>query len=101
MKTSIRTSPRSRRLHLPLVIGVTAALVAACGTEQEGTSASGGGEADCANADEARAQYEQAWSETADNLGLDSLDPTEEQVCEVDTTDWAAEPKSGDTYRIA
>jgi ribose transport system substrate-binding protein len=101
MKTSIRTSTRSRRLHLPLAIGVTAALLAACGTEQEGTSASGGGSEKCANADEAQAQYEKAWTEAADQLSLDKLEPTKETVCEVDTSDWAAKPKSGDKYRIA
>ena len=101
MKTYTRTSARSRRLRLPLAIGVTAALVAACGTEQEGATASGGGGEDCANADEAQAQYEQAWTEAADQLGLETLEPTEETVCEVDTSDWAAEPKSGDSYRIA
>jgi ribose transport system substrate-binding protein len=102
MKTSIRTSTRSRRLHLPLAIGVTAALLAACGTQQEGTSASGGGGGEkCANADEAQAQYEKAWTETADQLSLDKLEPTKETVCEVDTAKWAAKPKSGDTYRIA
>jgi ribose transport system substrate-binding protein len=102
MKTYTRTSARSRRLRLPLAIGVTAALLAACGTEQEGGTASGGGGGeDCANADEAQAQYEQAWTEAADQLGLETLEPTEETVCEVDTSEWAAEPKSGNSYRIA
>lgn len=102
MKTYTCTSARSRRLRLPLAIGVTAALLAACGTEQEGGTASGGGGGeDCANADEAQAQYEQAWTEAADQLGLETLEPTEETVCEVDTSEWAAEPKSGDSYRIA
>jgi ribose transport system substrate-binding protein len=102
MKTYTRTSARSRRLRLPLAVGVTAALLAACGTEQEGGTASGGGGGeDCANADEAQAQYEQAWTEAADQLGLETLEPTEETVCEVDTSEWAAEPKSGDSYRIA
>ena len=100
MTSYIRTSTRG--LRLPLAIGVTAALLAACGTEQEGSSAAGGGESeDCANAEEAQAQYEQAWTEAAEQLGLDNLEPTEEQVCEVDTSEWAAEPKNGDTYRIA
>lgn len=102
MKSYIRTSTRSRRLQLPLAIGVTAALLAACGTEQEGGSAAGdGGNTDCANAEEAQAQYEEAWTQASEQLGLDDLEPTEEQVCEVDTSEWAAEPKSGDTYRIA
>jgi ribose transport system substrate-binding protein len=101
MKTYTRTSARSRRLRLPLAAGVTAALLAACGTEQEGGTASGAGGEDCANADDAQAQYEQAWTEAADQLGLETLEPTEETVCEVDTSEWAAEPKSGDSYRIA
>ena len=93
MNTIIGT--RSRRFHLSLAVGVTAALLAACGTQQEGTSASGSAESDCANADQAQAQYKQAWSETADQLGLDKLEPTDEKVCEVDTSKWAAKPKSG------
>lgn len=102
MKTTIRISTRPRRHQLPLAIGVTVALLAACGTEQEGGSAAAGGDdADCANAEEAQAQYEQAWTEAADQLRLENLEPTEEVVCEVDTSEWAAEPKSGDTYRIA
>jgi ribose transport system substrate-binding protein len=104
MKTNIRTSTRSRRLHLPLAVGVTAALLAACGTEQEGggsAAGGGGGGEECANAEEAQAQYEQAWTEAAEQLGLENLEPTEDQVCEVDTSEWAAEPKSGDSYRIA
>ncbi|MCW2741000.1 MAG: hypothetical protein JWR45_1422 [Blastococcus sp.] len=102
MKTNIRTSTRTRRLHLPLAIGVTATLLGACGTAQEGTSATGGGDSPkCANADEAQAQYEKAWTETAGQLGLDKLEPTKETVCQVDTSKWAAEPKSGDKYRIA
>jgi ribose transport system substrate-binding protein len=102
MKTTIRTSTRSRRLHLPLAIGVTAALLAACGTEQEGPSASGGGGGEkCANADAAQAQYEKAWTEAADQLSLDKLEAPKETVCEVDTADWKAKPKTGDKYRIA
>jgi ribose transport system substrate-binding protein len=101
MNTHISTARRRGRARLPLAIGLSVALVAACGTEQEGSSASGGGGEECANADEAQATYESAWSEAADQLGLSGLEPTEEQVCEVDTGEWAADPKSGDTYRIA
>ena len=106
MRTHISTSRRSRQLRLPLAIGLTAVLVTACGTEQEGAAAGGGGGGgasgeECANAEEAQASYEQAWTETAQQLGLENLEPTEEQVCEVDTAQWAAEPKNGETYRIA
>jgi ribose transport system substrate-binding protein len=104
MRTHIGVSGRARRLRLPLAVGLAAALVAACGTEQEGASAGGeggGGGGDCANAEEAQASYEEAWTETAEQLGLEDLQPTAEEVCEVDTAEWAAEPKQGDTYRIA
>lgn len=105
MTSYIRASTLARRLRVPLAMGVTAVLLAACGTEQEGGSAAGGGGGgggeDCANAEDARAEYEQAWTEAAEQLGLENLEPTEETVCEVDTSEWAAEPKSGDTYRIA
>jgi ribose transport system substrate-binding protein len=102
MTRHLRSSARSRRLRTPLAIGVAAALLAACGTEQEGGSAAGGGGGEeCAGAEEAQAQYQEAWTEAAQQLGLENLEPTEEEVCEVDTAEWAAEPKSGDTYRIA
>jgi ribose transport system substrate-binding protein len=95
------TGASRRRLRAPLALGVAAVLLSACGTEQEGSSAAGGAAEDCANADEAQAEYETAWTEAAEQLGLDKLEPTDERVCEVDTSEWAAEPKSGDSYRIA
>ena len=106
MRTHVSTSRRSRQLRLPLAIGLAAVLVTACGTEQEGAAAGGGGAGggsgdECANAEEAQASYEQAWTETAQQLGLENLEPTEEQVCEVDTSQWAGEPKNGETYRVA
>ncbi|MGY1786786.1 substrate-binding domain-containing protein [Geodermatophilus sp. SYSU D00698] len=103
MRTHVSTSRRGGRLRLPLALGMAAALVAACGTEQEGTSASegaGGGE-ECANSEEAQATYREAWTTAAEQLGLEELEPVEEEICEVDTSEWAAEPKNGDTYRIA
>ncbi|MGY1733223.1 ABC transporter substrate-binding protein [Geodermatophilus sp. SYSU D01045] len=101
MRTHVSTSRRGGRLRLPLALGMAAALVAACGTEQEGTSASGGGGEECANSEEAQTTYREAWTTASEQLGLEELEPVEEEICEVDTSEWAAEPKSGDTYRIA
>jgi ribose transport system substrate-binding protein len=103
MRTHVSTSRRPGRLRLPLALGLAAALVAACGTEQEGASAGGGGGGgeECANSEEAQESYREAWTQAAEQLGLEELEPTEEEICEVDTAEWAAEPKSGDSYRIA
>jgi ribose transport system substrate-binding protein len=101
MNTNIGSANRRRGARLPLAIGLSVALVAACGTEQEGSSSAGEAREECANAEEAQRTYEAAWSQAAEQLGLEALEPTEEKVCEVDTSDWAAEPKSGNSYRIA
>lgn len=74
-------------------------LVAACSTEKEDPSTTTT-EADCANAADAQAQYEKSWETAARQLDLEKLEPTSEKVCEVDTSQWAAEPQQGDTYRI-
>jgi ribose transport system substrate-binding protein len=80
--------------------GVLLAL-AGCSTEQEGAGSTSAAGADCANADQAQAEYTSAWSATSDELGLEALEPVEEEVCEVDTSEWAKEPSNGDTYTIA
>ena len=49
----------------------------------------------------AQAEYKQAWETASKQLGIDSLEPIDEEVCEVDTSEYAADPKQGDKYRIA
>lgn len=98
------TSPTRRRLTAPLAIGAAIALiVAACSTEQEGGSGGGGdaGDDGCINAEGAQDQYRAVWESTAEAFGLDDFEPVDEEVCEVDASEWAAEPKQGDTYRVA
>lgn len=100
-------TPRAaaRRRLAPLAVGLTLTLLAACSAEQEGGSGSAtagaSGTDDCQNAASAQAQYEQAWTQASEQLGLETLEPVEEEVCDVDTSEWAAEPKNGDTYQIA
>lgn len=92
------------RLVSALVLTATAALVlAACSGEREGgaTSTESPVAEDCVNAEAAQAEYLASWEATADALGLETLTPVEEEICEVDTERWAAAPKQGDTYRIA
>jgi len=94
--------PHARKGLIALAVGATAAVIlAACSTEQEGGGNATGGATDCINAEEAQSTYEEAWQSTADAFGLDQLEPVAEEVCEVDASEWQAEPKQGDTYRIA
>ena len=104
MNMPMRATTQRRGLA-PLALGVTAVLLASCSAEQEGTAAPGAAEgtadAGCQNVEAAQAEYEEAWAQAAEQLDLESLEPVEEEVCEVDTSEWAAEPKNGDTYEIA
>lgn len=85
-----------------LALGLSAALVVAgCSAEREDGGDTTGAAADCINAEAAQAQYEEAWASVATAFELDDLEPVAEEVCEVDASAFAAEPKSGDTYRIA
>jgi ribose transport system substrate-binding protein len=94
---------RARRMMAAALGVATLVAVAGCSAEQEG-SGSGSGSAsaeDCINAEEAQATYEESWNSVSTAFGLTELEPVEEEVCEVDPETWAAEPKQGDTYRIA
>lgn len=98
----LATGPRvrARRRAVPLAVGVSLALViTGCSSEQE-TGGSGSANEDCQNADAAQTEYEQAWTAAQEQLSLETLDIVDEEVCEVDTSAWAAEPKDGETYRI-
>jgi len=82
-----------------LTLGVIATLtLAACSGEREGGTAAA--DAECINADAAQAEYEASWASAAEAFGVE-LEPVAEEICEVDGSEWAAEPKQGDTYRIA
>lgn len=85
-----------------VAIGAAAvlALVAACGTEREPGAAGGSGAEQCRGATEAQARYQQAWQTARTQLGLKTLDPVPEQVCEVETTKYAKPPGAGG-YKIA
>jgi ribose transport system substrate-binding protein len=74
-------------------------VLAGCSSEKEDASAGTGG-GDCLNAEQAQAEYEKAWQAASEQLGVE-LEPVEEEVCEVDTADWKADPRQGSTYRIA
>jgi ribose transport system substrate-binding protein len=96
------TRPRSNtpRAGWRLAAAASASLLvlAGCSSEREEPTATSSG--DCLNAEAAQAEYEKAWSTASEQIGVE-LEPVEEEVCEVDTSDWKAEPKQGDTYRIA
>lgn len=79
--------------------GALLLLVAGCSTEKE-DGGGGASDAECLNADDAQAEYEKAWQTASEQVGVE-LEPVAAEVCEVDTSEWAAEPSQGDTYRIA
>ncbi|MGB4137107.1 MAG: substrate-binding domain-containing protein [Microbacterium sp.] len=104
MNTLQGSSSRIRSRLVPvLALAASAALIlSACSGEREGTSPSTDApDAACANAEAAQKAYQASWATTAKDLGLDNLTPVDEEVCEVDTSKWAAKPKQGDSYRIA
>lgn len=97
----ILTTARPRAVGI-VALGAAAALVlASCSTEQETADAGGNAGLDCVSSESSQAAYEEAWSSAADAFGLDELTPSEIDICEIDTTPLAAEPKEGDSYRIA
>ncbi|GAA5173520.1 hypothetical protein GCM10023321_75320 [Pseudonocardia eucalypti] len=85
-----------------VAVGVVAALtlLAACGTEREPGASGGSGGEQCQGATAAQDRYRQAWQTARTQLGLRTLDPVPEQVCEVETTKYA-KPPGVDGYKIA
>ncbi|NHA68244.1 substrate-binding domain-containing protein [Phycicoccus flavus] len=99
--TNIAFSRRGHSRTIATCLGVAALVaVAGCSTEQEGSAPQASAE-DCLNADEAQAAYQSSWSSVAEAFELEDFQPTDEQVCQVDTATWKAEPKQGDSYRVA
>ncbi|MGC0272235.1 substrate-binding domain-containing protein [Pseudactinotalea sp. Z1739] len=103
---SVTRLSNSRKSFAALALGSALALVlASCSTEQEGGGGGGdngaGAQEDCINSEGAQEEYRAVWDSTAQAFGLEDFEPVDEEVCEVDASEWAAEPKQGDTYRIA
>ncbi len=101
MFTRVTSSKRARMLSVLALSSAAALVLAGCSAEQEGADTGSAAGEDCANAEAAQATYAASWENTAEALSLDTLTPVEEEVCEVDTSEWAAEPSQGDTYRVA
>lgn len=100
MFTKITAGRRGQLLPALALSSVGLLLLAGCSTEREGAGSDDAASADCENAEAAQAEYAASWENTATALGLETLVPVEEEVCEVDTSVWAADPSQGDTYRI-
>lgn len=82
-------------------IAVIATLaLAGCSGEREGGGGSSTPDADCINADAAQATYQESWTSAAKAFDI-KLEPVDEKICEVDGSTFKADPKQGDTYRIA
>jgi ribose transport system substrate-binding protein len=88
------------RVALAAGVAAAVAVLAGCGSQQEPVGGAGA-PGQCRNAAEAQAKYQAAWDTARTQLGLTTLTPVQEQVCEVDTTRYAKPPKSGNSYRIA
>ncbi len=101
MFTRVTATGRGRLLPALALSSAGLLLLAGCSTEQEGTNTGVASDEDCINAEAAQAEYTASWDNTAEALGLETLVPVDEEVCEVDTSEWAAEPSQGDSYRIA
>jgi len=88
-----------------VTVGITLVmLTAACSSKREGSvgTASGAQSTEgCKGASAAQAEYTKAWSQAASEIGLSKLTPTQEKVCQVDTSKWKKAPKTGNRYRIA
>lgn len=90
-----------KRAFGALALGVSATLIlAGCSAEREGEGGSAAPAEDCVNAEAAQAEYQESWKAAADGFGIE-LEALEEEICEVDASKYAADPKQGDTYRIA
>jgi ribose transport system substrate-binding protein len=83
-----------------LALGASVVLLAACSTQREG-SAGASTAAACTPSDQATSQYQKAWTTTRQELGLTTLEPVDQAVCEVDTAQWKKDPAQGGRYRVA
>lgn len=72
----------------------------ACSTQREDAGGGSAPTTDCANAEQAQEQYAAAWESAQKQLGLSGVEPADVEVCQVDTSKYAKEPRSGDRYRI-
>lgn len=100
-RSTLKIRPRTMQVFALTAVAVIA--LTACSGEREGEGG-GTGDAsadDCLNAEAAQTAYLASWETTAESLGLSDFTAVEEEICEVDPATWAADPKEGDTYRIA
>jgi ribose transport system substrate-binding protein len=89
--------PASRLAPTVAAVAAIPLLVAACGTEQEKTTASAG---PCAANSQAKAAYDKSWQTAEQQLGLSGLEPPKTKLCDVDTSKYKKDEPSGG-YRIA
>ncbi|HWL98694.1 MAG TPA: substrate-binding domain-containing protein [Nocardioidaceae bacterium] len=94
------TVTRGRARSLFTVMAVVVLALAGCSTQREGSGTSADASGKCARSADASAQYEQTWSESAQALGLSDVEAPPLEICEVDTSEYAADP-GDDGYQIA
>lgn len=99
--TNIAFRRGGSRRAIATSLGVAALVaVAGCSSQQEGSTPEASA-TDCINADQAQEDYQASWTSVSQAFGLKDFQPTDEQVCQVDTAKWKADPKQGDRYRVA
>jgi len=85
---------------LGLVVVCALALTACGGKEGDDTTASASAGSDCKPSAQAKSEYDKAWEQGKQALGLNELEIPDFEVCEVDTSEWKKEEPSGG-YKIA
>ena len=91
-----------RRLCVGAALASSVLVLAACSTEQEGTTgASGGDGGECTPSEEAQQQYQETWESAAQSIGLENIEVPEIEICEVDTSQFEKSADEGYTVAFA